>query len=330
MSGLGGSTVAVTGAGGFIGSHLVEALLGRGAHVRAMVRYNSRGSQGALEWVSQEVVSAVEVVAGDIRDAESAAELVAGCDVVLHLGAQIAIPYSYVNPRDYFETNVLGTLNLLQAIRAGSMSHFVHTSTSEVYGNAQEFPITVSHPVRAQSPYAASKIGADQLALSFHRSFGLPVTVLRPFNTYGPRQSARAVIPTIIAQALKGGTIRIGSLDPRRDLTFVSDTVGGFIAAAEADAGRGEVLQLGTGHDVSIGDLIETVQSLLGRELEVVQEERRIRPEMSEVMRLVSDPSRMTELTGWRPERSLRDGLEETMRWIEAHLDLYAPEQYVI
>lgn len=330
MSGVANASVLVTGAGGFIGSHLVESLVGEGAHVRGMVRYNSRGDRGALAWIPTEVLSEVEVIAGDIRDPESAAAAVDGCEVVFHLAALIAIPYSYVNPRDYFETNVLGTLNVLQACRSAGVGRVVHTSTSEVYGNAEEFPITESHPVTAHSPYAASKIGADQLALSFQRSFDVPVTVLRPFNTYGPRQSARAVIPTIIAQALNEGPIRIGSLEPRRDLTYVKDTVAGFIAAAESQSGVGETLQLGTGDDVSVADLIDAVGLLLGRDLEVVQEEVRIRPEKSEVVRLVSDPSRMRELTGWQPSTSLSDGLESTMKWIGSRPELFRAQDYVI
>lgn len=295
-----------------------------------MVRYNSRGDRGALAWIPGKVLSEVEVIPGDIRDPESAAAALEGCEVVFHLAALIAIPYSYVNPRDYFETNVLGTLNVLQACRSAGVGRVVHTSTSEVYGNAEEFPITERHPVTAYSPYAASKIGADQLALSFQRSFEVPVTVLRPFNTYGPRQSARAVIPTIIAQALNGGPIRIGSLEPRRDLTYVKDTVAGFIAAAESQRGVGETLQLGTGNDVSVADLIDAVGSLLGRNLEVVQEEVRIRPEKSEVGRLVSDPSRMRELTGWEPSTSLSDGLKSTTKWIESRPELFTAEDYVI
>ena len=330
MSRLSGTKVAVTGAGGFIGSHLVEALVARGAGVRAMVRYNSRGDRGALEWISPEVLSEVEVIAGDVRDTESASQAVDGCETVFHLAALIAIPYSYVNPRDYFETNVLGTLNLLQAVRSEPLARFVHTSTSEVYGNTTEFPITASHPVTAASPYAASKIGADQLALSFYRAYEVPVTLLRPFNTYGPRQSTRAVIPTILAQALNGNTVRIGSLEPRRDLTFVTDTVTGFIAAAEAEAVVGETLQLGTGEDVSVGELIQAAESLLGRDLEVVQEERRVRPERSEVSRLISDPSRMTEATGWRAEVPLGEGLERTMRWLADRPPMQAAENYAI
>jgi NAD dependent epimerase/dehydratase len=330
MSRLSGTKVSVTGAGGFIGSHLVEALVSRGAAVRAMVRYNSRADRGALEWISPDVLSDVEVVVGDVRDVESAAQAVEGCETVFNLAALIAIPYSYVNPRDYFETNVLGTLNLLQAARSGSLSRFVHTSTSEVYGNTTEFPITAGHPVTAASPYAASKIGADQLALSFYRTYDVPVTLLRPFNTYGPRQSTRAVIPTILAQALNGNTIRIGSLEPRRDLTFVTDTVSGFIAAAEAESVVGETLQLGTGDDVSVGELIQAVQSLVERDLEVVQEDRRVRPEKSEVSRLVSDPSRMTEATGWRAEVALEEGLEKTMRWLADRPPIQPAEKYAI
>lgn len=308
----------------------MESLVGEGARVRGMVRYNSRGDRGALAWIPSEVLSEVEVVAGDIRDPESAAAALEGCEVVFHLAALIAIPYSYINPRDYFETNVLGTLNVLQACRSALVRRVVHTSTSEVYGNAEEFPITEGHSVTAHSPYAASKIGADQLALSFQRSFEVPVTILRPFNTFGPRQSARAVIPTIIAQALNGGPVRIGSLEPRRDLTYVADTVAGFIAAAESEAGVGETLQLGTGDDVSVADLIDAVGSQLGRKLEVIQEEVRIRPEKSEVARLVSDPTRMRELTGWRPSTSLSDGLESTIKWIESRPELFTAEEYAV
>jgi NAD dependent epimerase/dehydratase len=330
LSRLSGIAVTVTGAGGFIGSHLVEALVAEGARVRGMVRYTSRGDRGALDLLADDVASEVELVLGDIRDPESVADGVRGCEVVFHLAAQIAIPYSYVNPRDFFETNVLGTLNVAQACRAAGTRRLIHTSTSEVYGTPTEVPITESHPLSGQSPYAASKIGADQLVLSFHRSFELPATVLRPFNTYGPRQSPRAVIPTILAQALKGEVVRLGSLEPRRDLTYVADCVRGFIAAAESEGAVGRTLQLGTGEDVSIAELVEEVGSLVERELRVEQEEERIRPKASEVMRLVSNPEQMAETTGWRPQTSLRDGLAETARWIESHLDAYAADQYVI
>ena len=294
-----GRQVLVTGAGGFIGSHLVEALLEEGAKVRALVRYNSRNDRGLLELVPGEALAEIEVVAGDIRDVEAVAQAVEGCELVFHLAALIAIPYSYRNPRDYFETNVLGTLNVAQACRARDV-RLVHTSSSEVYGTAQTVPISEAHPLVGQSPYSASKIGADQLVESFHRSYGLPATILRPFNTYGPRQSARAIIPTIVAQALAGDVVRLGSLTPTRDFTYVGDTVAGFLAAAVADEAIGRTLQLGTGEEISIGDLVREVARVLGRELRVEQEDERVRPPESEVMQLVSDHSLMTALTGWR------------------------------
>ena len=330
MSALPGRRAVVTGAGGFIGSHLVAELVEGGAQVRALVRYTSRGDRGNLRYLDERILEEVEVVLGDLRDPESVTEAVRGSELVFNLAAQIAIPYSYVNPRDFVETNVVGTLNVLQACRAMEIPRLVQTSTSEVYGTAQSVPITEEHPFAAQSPYAASKVASDQLALSFHRSFSLPVTVLRPFNTFGPRQSARAVIPAIIVQALRGGVIKLGSLDPRRDLTYVTDCARGFTAVAESDAAVGQTLQLGTGVDISIGDLVEAVGSVLGRELEVEQDPDRVRPEASEVMRLLSSPARMTDLTGWRPEVTLSEGLEQTISWIEAHPEAHPLEGYVI
>lgn len=329
MKALAGSRVLVTGAGGFIGSHLVADLVRQGASVRALVRYTSRGNRGALEWVDQELVDAAEVVLGDIRDPESVSSAVAGTDVVLHLAAQIAIPYSYVNPRDFFETNVLGSLNVARAGLDHAVSRVVHTSTSEVYGTAQTVPIDESHPLETQSPYAASKLGADKLMDSFNRSFGLPVTVLRPFNTFGPHQSARAVIPTIISQALAGGPLRLGSLTPRRDMTFVSDTVQGFIAAATAEEAVGRTVQLGTGVDFAIGDIVELVGDILGRRLEVETDAQRLRPPDSEVMRLISDPALAGELMGWHPTVGLKAGLELTLSWIQDNLHTYRIEEYV-
>ncbi len=329
MSAVSGRRVLVTGAGGFIGSHLVAALVERGASVRALIRYTSRGDRGALAWLDGELGDDVEVVLGDVRDAESVAAATAGTDVVLHLAAQIAIPYSYVNPRDFFETNVLGTFNVARAALDHDVSRVVHTSTSEVYGTAQTVPITEDHPLETQSPYAASKLGADKLIDSFHRSFDLPATVLRPFNTYGPHQSARAVIPTIITQALAGGVVRLGSLDPRRDMTFVTDTAAGFIAAAESDAALGRTVQLGTGTDHSIGEIVTTVGEIIGRELEVELDEQRVRPPESEVMRLISSPALAHELMGWEPTVDLRGGLERTLRWIEANLHRYRVGDYV-
>ena len=330
MSGIAGKKVLVTGAGGFIGAQTTAGLVrGGAAEVRALVRYNSRNDRGALEWLDPDLTREVEVQLGDLRDAESVAAAVKGAEIVLHLGAQIAIPYSYLNPRDFFETNVLGTLNVAQAALAAGVERLVHTSTSEVYGTAQTVPITEQHPLVAQSPYAASKIGADQLVASFHRAFGLPTTTLRPFNTYGPFQSARAVIPTIISQALAGGELRLGSLHPRRDLTFVADTAAAFAAAATAPAAVGETIQLGTGEVHSIGDLVEAVGELLGRKLDVRVDEQRVRPADSEVELLVSDPARAPELIGWNPGTSLRDGLGETIAWVEANRRRYRADEYV-
>jgi NAD dependent epimerase/dehydratase len=321
--------VTVTGAGGFIGAHLAARLVELGSSVRGFVRYNSRDDRGALAWLDPEVVAEVEVVLGDLRDPESVRAASKGADLVFHLGAQIAIPYSYVNPRDFFETNVLGTLNVAQAALAENVERVVHTSTSEVYGTAQFVPITEAHPLEAQSPYSASKIGADKLMDSFHRSFELPVTVVRPFNTYGPFQSARAVIPTIVTQALAGEIVKLGSLQPRRDLTFVADTAAGFVAAAQAPSAVGKTLQLGTGDDVSIGDIVDLVAGLLGKELTVEVEEQRIRPDASEVQQLLSSPERIGELTGWAPQVELREGLSRTIAWIEANLDRYRIDHYV-
>jgi NAD dependent epimerase/dehydratase len=283
--------VLVTGAGGFIGGHLVAELVRRGASVRALVHYNSRNERGTLDWLEPEVTADVDVVLGDLRDVESVQQAAERADTILHLGAQIAIPYSFVNPRDFFETNVLGTLNVAQAALRGGARRVIHTSTSEVYGSARTVPITLDHPIEPQSPYAASKVAADKLMDAWHRSYELPMTIVRPFNTYGPRQSARAVIPTIMSQALAGGTLRLGSLTPRRDLTFVEDTVAGMLAAADSDAAIGRTIQLGTGEDVAIGDIVELVGDILGRKLEVELDEARVRPAASEVERLISDPS---------------------------------------
>jgi NAD dependent epimerase/dehydratase len=327
---LSGSPVLVTGAGGFIGGHLVERLVRDGAKVKALVRYNSRNERGTLDWFDPEAVRDVEVVLGDLRDFESVENAVAGTEVILHLGAQIAIPYSYVNPRDFFETNVLGTFNVAQAALRAGVRRLVHTSTSEIYGTARQIPITEEHPVEPQSPYAASKVGSDKLIDSYHRAFELPATVLRPFNTYGPHQSARAVIPTIISQALESDTLRLGSLDPRRDLTFVTDTVDGFVRAAGAPATIGRTVQLGTNHDVSVREIVDTVAEILGKELTVETDPARVRPEASEVMRLISSPALADELMGWKPQVSLREGLERTVEWVARSRARYRTEHYVI
>jgi NAD dependent epimerase/dehydratase len=322
--------VLVTGAGGFIGGHLVAELVRRGASVRALVHYNSRNERGTLDWLEPEVTADVDVVLGDLRDVESVQQAAERADTILHLGAQIAIPYSFVNPRDFFETNVLGTLNVAQAALRGGARRVIHTSTSEVYGSARTVPITLDHPIEPQSPYAASKVAADKLMDAWHRSYELPMTIVRPFNTYGPRQSARAVIPTIMSQALAGGTLRLGSLTPRRDLTFVEDTVAGMLAAADSDAAIGRTIQLGTGEDVAIGDIVELVGDILGRKLEVELDEARVRPAASEVERLISDPSLAQELTGWSAEVDLREGLARTLDWIASNTQRYRTNDYVI
>jgi NAD dependent epimerase/dehydratase len=324
-----GRSFLVTGAGGFIGGHLVERLVAYGARVRAFCRYNSRDDRGTLGWLDEAVQREIDVVMGDLRDIESVSGAVAGVETVIHLGAQIAIPYSYVNARDYFETNVIGTLNVAQAALQHGVERLVHTSTSEVYGTAQTVPITEEHPLEAQSPYAASKIGADKLVESFHRSHGLRAVVLRPFNTYGPRQSARAVIPTIITQALAGPTLRLGALDPRRDLTFVEDTAAGFIAAALADDAIGSTIQLGTGDSVSVGEIVDLVGELLGRDLQVETDPTRIRPPLSEVQLLLSDPARARRVTGWSPQVPLREGLARTITWVEANAGRFRTGEYV-
>jgi len=323
-----GKRVLVTGAGGFIGSHLAEALVALGAKVRALVRYNSRNDWGLLELLPLEVLGAMEVVTGDLTDPHATVRAVADCRVVFHLAALIAIPYSYRAPAQYVAVNCGGTLNLLEAARLSAVEKFIHTSTSETYGTARYTPIDEAHPLQAQSPYAASKIGADQLAESYRLSFGLPVATVRPFNTYGPRQSARAVIPTIISQGLGGRTIRLGRLDPVRDLTFVRDTVAGFIKMAESAAAVGQVVNLGTGRAVSMAQVAGIIIRLLGGGREVVQEEERLRPEASEVMELICDPTKARELLGWEPQVGLEEGLEQTIRFVEAHLNRYKPGIY--
>ncbi len=316
--------VALTGAGGFIGSHLAQRLVREGHHVTALVRYTSRGDWGLLDELTPDVLQHVSVVAGDLRDAEAVREVVRGADLVFHLAALIAIPYSYVHPREVVETNVMGTYNVLSAAREFQVRRMVHTSTSEVYGTARIAPIPETHPLQGQSPYSASKIGADKIAESFFLAFGTPVATIRPFNTYGPRQSARAVIPTIITQALKEAPIHLGSLHPTLDLTFVEDTVSGFLDVAGCDACLGQVTNVGSGSEISIGDLARTILRVMGREdLPIVSEEARTRPAASEVERLLCDNSLARERTGWRPQVSLEEGLRRTVDWIRAHQDRY-------
>jgi NAD dependent epimerase/dehydratase len=325
-----GKQVLVTGAGGFIGSHLVETLVKNGARVRAFVRYNSRGDPGLLSLLAPETFSALEVVAGDIRDLPAVTAAMKNVEIVLHLGALIAIPYSYVHPMEVVESNVMGTLNILCAARESQVARIVHTSTSEVYGTALRVPIDETHPLQGQSPYSASKIGADKLAESFYRSFNLPVVTLRPFNTYGPRQSARAVIPTIITQALTRDVIRLGNLDARRDFTFVADTVNGFLRAACTPGVEGETFNLGVGEEITIGDLVKEILEQVGRPVQVEQESQRLRPEKSEVQRLISDNRKAKERLGWTPQVSLREGLGRTIAWIRENLDRFKPNQYQV
>lgn len=323
-----GRRVLVTGAGGFIGSHLAEFLVENGADVRAFVRYTSRGSRGFLE--ASEVVRDLDIVLGDLRDGDAVRQAMRGVEIVFHLGALIGIPYSYVHPQETVETNVLGTLNVLLAGRDAQVHRVIHTSTSEVYGTAQQVPMDEAHPLHGQSPYAASKIGADQLAESFRLSFGLPVAILRPFNTYGPRQSARAVIPTIIAQAMRGDTVELGNVATQRDLTFVADTVRAFVACATRDAAIGRTINLGTGQAVRIDDLVALVSEILGKQLQIQVDPARQRPTGSEVERLVSDNRLARELLGWTPAFDLRQGLEATCDWIAAHQGLYAADTYAV
>jgi dTDP-glucose 4,6-dehydratase len=322
--------VLVTGAGGFIGSHLVEALVSRGDNVRAFVRYNSRGDAGALRYVSADVANQIEVVAGDLRDVEAVSGAARSRQVIYHLGALIAIPYSYLHPREVIETNVMGTLNVLQAARQEHTERVVHVSTSEVYGTAQYVPIDEAHPLQGQSPYSASKIGADKVAESFHRSFGVPVVTVRPFNAYGPRQSARAVIPTIVSQALAGQPIRLGSLAPRRDFTYVTDTAQGMILAAEREEAIGRTINLGSNEDISIGDLVGLILEEAGVSTSVVQEARRTRPEASEVDRLRADATAASELLGWSPAVPLRAGLAHVVAWVREHPELFRPAEYTV
>jgi NAD dependent epimerase/dehydratase len=323
-----GRTVLVTGAGGFIGSHLVERLVELGADVRALVRYTSTGHAGWLD--SSSVRSDVDVVLGDIRDFDSVQSAMRDRDVVFHLAALIGIPYSYRAAQSYVRTNIEGTLNVLQAARDLATERVVCTSTSEVYGNARYVPINEEHPLQGQSPYSASKIGADKIAESYYLSFGLPVSIVRPFNTYGPRQSTRAVIPTIITQALSGSEVRVGSLSPTRDFNYVTDTVEGFLCAASEPQAIGKTINFGSGVEISIGDLARLIGRLLGKDLTLVSEEQRVRPENSEVERLCADSSLAQQLLGWRPRVSLEEGLRQTITWMEDNLGNYRIKEYAV
>lgn len=325
-----GKRVLVTGAGGFIGSHLTEELVRAGAEVRAFVHYNARNDWGSLELVDPEVRDAIEVVSGEVQDPFSVASAVAGREVVFHLAALIGIPYSYVAPGSYVDTNVTGTLNVLEAARHGRVERMVHTSTSETYGTAQYTPIDEAHPLQGQSPYSASKIGADKLAESYWRSFATPVATLRPFNTFGPRQSLRAVIPTIVSQAMSGDTVRLGSLTPVRDFTYVKDTARAFMAVASHEAALGQTLNAGNGKGITIGDLAELILDIMGSDAKVVADDARVRPEASEVFELLADASALREATGWEPRTSLGDGLEQTVTFVRARLAFLKPHLYTV
>lgn len=332
-----GRKILVTGADGFIGSHLTEELVRRGHDVRAFVYYNSFNSWGWLDQADQRTKQALDVFAGDIRDPHGVKIAMQGCDVVLHLAALIAIPYSYHSPDTYVDTNVKGTLNIVQAARELGISKVVHTSTSEVYGTARFVPITEEHPLQGQSPYSASKIGADQIAMSFYSSFGTPVSIIRPFNTYGPRQSARAVIPTIIAQIASGARkVKLGSLHPTRDFNYVVDTVAGFIAVAESDRSVGEVMNIGSNYEISIGETVNLIADIMGVDVEIQTEDVRLRPDNSEVERLWADNQKALAMASWQPlyggKDGLRRGLAETIRWFvkPENLTCYKADRYNI
>lgn len=324
----------LTGADGFIGSHLAELLISNGYSVKALVQYNSFGTWGWLDSIDSKIVDQMEIVSGDVRDPYFCNNLVKDCNSILHLAALIAIPYSYAAPHHYIETNISGTCNLLQSAVFHEIEKFIQTSTSEVYGTAQYVPIDEDHPLSAQSPYAASKIGADQLALSFYNSFDLPLTIVRPFNTYGPRQSARAVIPSIIIQLIQGKEISLGGLTPTRDFNFVTDIAKGFIASLDSERALGEVINLGSNYEISIEDTASLIAEVMQKEIEIKQAEERLRPKNSEVERLFSSNKKAKALLNWEPEyqglEGLRRGLEETINWfsIEENIKLYKSDIY--
>jgi len=327
VSGISGRVVLVTGADGFIGSHLVERLVSDGARVRAFCMYNPQGSWGWLDTASDEVRAAIDVRLGDIRDPGFVAEACRGVEIIFHLAALIAIPYSYVAPESFVATNVVGTLNVLEAARRYPVARLVHTSTSEVYGTPNELPILETHPLQAQSPYAATKVAADQLALAYHRSFDVPVTVLRPFNTYGPRQSARAVLPAILTQLIAGRTeVELGRTDTRRDLTYVTDTVDGFVRAGIRPDLAGETIHLGTGRSATIQEIFDLALVATGARAVIKQDPRRLRPDASEVLDLLSSPDRARELLEWESTVSLEEGISRTAGWLRANLSAYRPD----
>lgn len=324
-----GKKVFVTGAGGFIGSHLTEFLVRNNVPVKALVHYNSRNDYGLLEFMEDGLKKNIDIVAGDVLDAAFLEKATRGMDIIFHLAALIGIPFSYDSPALYLQTNALGTLNVMGAALKNDISKVVHTSTSEVYGTALYTPIDEKHPLQAQSPYSASKVSADKIAESHYLSYGLPVAVIRPFNTFGPRQSARAIIPTIILQALEKETIGLGSLDPVRDMNYVADTVEGFVLMAESDNSVGEAINIGRGEGVSVGDLVGMIGQALDKEIKVKEEKERVRPEKSEVRQLICDSSKAGRLIGWSPRFSLEEGLSETVKWFKDKRKLYRADRYV-
>lgn len=321
-------SVLITGAGGFIGSHLTEKLAEEGNDVKAFVRYNSRNDWGMLEQLPEELLDSIEIINGDLRDPGAINSAVKDVEIIFHLGSLIAIPYSYVNPREVIETNIFGTLNVMNAAKDNEIEKIVHTSTSEVYGSAKYVPIDENHPLQGQSPYSASKIGADKIAESYFKSFELPVATIRPFNTFGPRQSARAVIPTIISQALNNNKVHLGSLEPTRDYTYVLDTVRAFIKVAESSRAVGEVINIGSNFEVSIGKLANEIFSLLNKDIEVINDFNRVRPKESEVDRLWCNNTKAWDILGWKPEISLNDGLKSVIEWIKNNSGLYKSQIY--
>ncbi|UFN49765.1 GDP-mannose 4,6-dehydratase [Roseomonas sp. OT10] len=323
-----GKRVLVTGAGGFIGSNVVEALATRGAAVTAFLRYRSGGDLGTLAFVPREIRDSLNIAYGDLADPGTAAALPRGQDIIVHAAALIGIPYSYVHPVEVVRTNTLGTTYLLEGCRREGIERIVCFSTSEVYGTALYAPIDEDHPLQGQSPYSASKIGSDQIALSYHRSFDLPVAIVRPFNTYGPRQSTRAVIPTIISQALRGGAVKLGAVSPTRDLCYVGDTAEGVVRICESEAALGEVINIGTGREISIGELAQMIFRLIGREPEIVTDEKRLRPGKSEVMRLIASQEKCRRLLGWAPGVTLEEGLGRTIEWIRANPGFFQHADY--
>lgn len=323
-----GRRVLVTGAAGFIGSHLTEELVRNGASVRAFVRYTSRNDYGWLEVADPELLSSVEIFRGDLANPEAVRGAVKGCEVVLHLGALIPIPYSYRHPREFVTANIVATMNVLESCREAGVVRLVHTSTSEVYGTALYAPIDENHPLQAQSPYAASKVGADKLALSYWQSFDTPVVVARPFNTFGPRQTARAIIPTVVTQALSRDEIELGALMPTRDFLYVQDTVRGMMRCAEVPGVEGEVFNLGSGREISIGDTAQKILSILGRDIPIVESADRLRPPNSEVERLLADRSKAEELLDWQPVVDFEDGLRETVDWMRTAVARYKASIY--